>query len=1035
MQQSLSIFISYAPEDEQIRNELEKHLSLLKRQSLIAGWHNRDIKAGTEWKEQIDEHLNNADIILLLISSDFLASDYCYETEMKHAMERHERGEARVLPIILRPVYWQGAPFGKLQALPQNGKPISNWPNPDEAFLDIAKGIRNIVETQKRESNGATEHNSLSTHRSILDYPPPTDPKSIEQREEVVRDVYEKLVRPDSTTVVLTGLGGIGKSTLAALIYQYAEKQRQANNGLFTAEALWLTIDPTVTMVDLAMTLFEALSKPVPDFSGLPPRNQALALFNALDRVDKARLIILDQFENLLGSQTGQTLPNRPGVGEWLDVINSQKCACRILITSRPLPLGSSEFPLTYIRDYPVQGLDTSEGTSLLRKQGVGEIQATDADLQHAVERCEGHALALTLLASIFHNDLGLSLKRLFQDPIYDTLWTEKIARSRNLLEYIYKEQLNDEQRKLLRAFSVYREPVPLDAANWLIHEMPKTQIRKALNILLAQHLVNAVGEGKGRYQLHAIVASYAAAQFIEGDEQANQQTVRAMHSQAAQYYLQQAKDKYPPKGERHSINDVQPLIEAIWQFCQARMLRSAWNLIQHEGIFTDLKRWGLNAILLGLYQLLVSVDTWPRELKQKAHIYSDLGEIYSVLGQKERALNYFKPALNIYKESEDRQSEGRVLNDLGEVYSNLGQKEHAEENYKEARMIYRTLGNRREEGAVLNNLGNVYEDMGLREEAQNCYEQAWPILKEVGDEKRGAKTLNSLGMISIELGQYVKAEEYCQQALSITQQLRDLEVEGDVLYNLGQVSNKLGRNTEALEYLQKALTISRLMGDREKEGRRLHALGQVYHTLGQKEEALDCYQQARLVLKDTKDIISEGWTLNRIGMLNHELGQEEEALQAYKQALQAYVQALILTPTNATAHNGKGAALNSLQRYQESLQAYEQALRLAPTNATAYNGKGAALNSLHRYQEALQAYEQALRLAPNDHIIHYNRGVTLYSLQRYQEALQAYEQALHINPKDALSYQRKGETLDKLYRRDEALQAYTIANQLNRSQ
>ena len=110
------VFFSYAHEDEPLSRELVKHLGVLKRQGVIRDWHDRKITAGTEWKGQIDQHLNSAGVILLLVSPDFIASDYCYDIEMKRALERHDKGEARVIPVILRPVDgWHAAPFGKLR--------------------------------------------------------------------------------------------------------------------------------------------------------------------------------------------------------------------------------------------------------------------------------------------------------------------------------------------------------------------------------------------------------------------------------------------------------------------------------------------------------------------------------------------------------------------------------------------------------------------------------------------------------------------------------------------------------------------------------------------------------------------------------------------------------------------------------------------------------------------------------------------------------------------------------------------------------
>jgi len=139
------LFYSYAREDEALRDQLEKHLTILQRQQVISGWHDRAIKAGTEWERQINEHLDAAHIILLLISADFIASDYCWGKEVKRAMERHDSGAARVIPILLREVDWTGAPFSKLQALTQDAKPVTSWPNQDEAFANIARGIRQVA--------------------------------------------------------------------------------------------------------------------------------------------------------------------------------------------------------------------------------------------------------------------------------------------------------------------------------------------------------------------------------------------------------------------------------------------------------------------------------------------------------------------------------------------------------------------------------------------------------------------------------------------------------------------------------------------------------------------------------------------------------------------------------------------------------------------------------------------------------------------------------------------------------------------------
>lgn len=144
--QLVKLFYSYSHKDEDLRKELETHLKLLKHQGVIDDWHDRKIDIGTEWRDALDENLRNANIILLLVSADFIASDYCYDIEVEHAMQRHEKGTAIVIPVFLRPCDTTGTPFMRLQGLPRDLKPVTKWDDKDEAFTDITKGIRAVAE-------------------------------------------------------------------------------------------------------------------------------------------------------------------------------------------------------------------------------------------------------------------------------------------------------------------------------------------------------------------------------------------------------------------------------------------------------------------------------------------------------------------------------------------------------------------------------------------------------------------------------------------------------------------------------------------------------------------------------------------------------------------------------------------------------------------------------------------------------------------------------------------------------------------------
>jgi internalin A len=146
----LCLFYSYSHKDENLRNQLETHLKLLERQGVIATWDDRLIGAGEEWKNDISDKLERAEIILLLISSDFIASDYCYDIEMQRALQRHDAGEARVIPVIVRDVDWSSAPFAKLQALPKDGKAVTLWADRDSAWKNVSEGIKRAAEAMRR---------------------------------------------------------------------------------------------------------------------------------------------------------------------------------------------------------------------------------------------------------------------------------------------------------------------------------------------------------------------------------------------------------------------------------------------------------------------------------------------------------------------------------------------------------------------------------------------------------------------------------------------------------------------------------------------------------------------------------------------------------------------------------------------------------------------------------------------------------------------------------------------------------------------
>lgn len=214
---NFEVFISYSHRDNELHQQLLVHLSSLERQKKITAWHDREIEAGEEWDGKIRQHIDSARIILLLISPDFVASEYCYGREMQRAMERHETGSALVIPIILRSVYWKDTPFSKLQVLPKEGIPITLWQDRDSALVDVIEGLDRAIQSlssmsQKKHCAGSIENSS--PHHNL----PQPDYGRFIGREEEKSKILEKL-RPYpysvNSVVTIDGIGGIGKSALA----------------------------------------------------------------------------------------------------------------------------------------------------------------------------------------------------------------------------------------------------------------------------------------------------------------------------------------------------------------------------------------------------------------------------------------------------------------------------------------------------------------------------------------------------------------------------------------------------------------------------------------------------------------------------------------------------------------------------------------------------------------------------------------------------------------------------------------------------
>jgi len=276
---AIQIFLSYSHKDEALREELEAHLSPLKRLNFINAWHDRKIMPGADYANEIDKYMKNSDLILLLISADFIASDYCYNAQLEEALQRHKAGKAWIIPVILRAVRWEHTPIGRLKPLPTDGKPITSWINQDEAFLDVVQGIERAI-LELARTYPMLHFNEAEQLRLHINVPPPAfskaklleikespDGKQVRRCKLSLQRIYKQVsdinlhnihTKDDKTLkkmfndVRKTLKNMKSKDAIDALIYSIDQLYENIEEAFFYLEALYASFEDAILEIDKA---------------------------------------------------------------------------------------------------------------------------------------------------------------------------------------------------------------------------------------------------------------------------------------------------------------------------------------------------------------------------------------------------------------------------------------------------------------------------------------------------------------------------------------------------------------------------------------------------------------------------------------------------------------------------------------------------------------------------------------------------------------------------------------------------------------
>lgn len=791
----LELFYSYSHKDEDLRDKLETHLSMLKRQKVISQWHDRVIIAGQEWGGEIDEHLKSADIILLLVSADFLASDYCYDIELKLAMERHEAGEACVIPVILRPCDWSGAPFSKLHALPRNAKPVTIWSNHDEAFTDIVQGIRKAVvdalALRKRAAPAAGaaagSRTSGETKGSGSRIPRPPIVGFVARRDEQGRNIIgrltEELAPADNRLVALWGPGGSGKSTLAAEFVR-------ATQSVFQSRVAWVSAlgragFPLATLLDEVAT---ALGREDLRRLSLGRRSAQVAALVS----EAPTLVVLDNFETISEKEQKNCV-------DFLAL----GAACPALVTTRSF-IGRND-----VYNIPLAAMSMEEGREFLRRLVVKTRKPSvfdGLDRDDLIRRCEANPLVLQWVVR------QIELARRPQDVLNDLAQGEGDAADLVFTRSFQLPQVGDDGRAALLALSLFTPDASREA------------------------LAEVSGFGGGLRRLDEVVEDLSALWLVEATEGNERLFLRGLTRELAKSRL---------SGSAHGLEFTRRFVACFLGYAAAYAHETAEDFDALEAEKDN---------LLGAMDAAFEMQDWPGVMQLRARLDTFLvlrgywGEAIRSAGQAEAAAHNAGSELDaavfrnlvafIRKGRGEYEEARRVFNETLEIAGRLGGEKVAAECLLQLAIIAKLLGDLVEawrlcgESLEINKrlghplgvamsvwgLGNIALERGDVEEAKGLLTEALEALNGLNDQAKAAGVLHQLGNVAHAQGNLEEARRLFSESLKIEERFRNRHGIAISLHTLGLLADEQGDGAEAARLFRQALDIYEKLGSPEAE-------------------------------------------------------------------------------------------------------------------------------------------------------------------------------------------------------------------------
>lgn len=844
---AVELFYSYAHEDETFRKKLEKHLSVLKNQGVIREWHDRKIVAGSDWEEQIDGHLNSSRIILLLVSSDFLASNYITSVEVTRAMERHEAGEARVVPVILRPCLWDGTPFAKLQGLPKDGKPVTEWSNRENAFSDIARGIRSVVEELKKSVDA---DGPVKIKETPLVMPDPIPALGIFiDRVDVIDEIRRFFHEDVGRLIVLQGFPGMGKTTLAARLSGLIRSRVRA--------VLWFKCHPDRLSSDVLFAKFHAFFEENEDHSlrgiwnDMNPGLFDVKINRLIRALDSNRyLIVFDEFENWLGDDF--RIKNEHVKKVLSDIFCAAHKSKFILVSHKrpafepltiPLPFGS-------MKEHTVLGLSEPYAIQLLRESG---LDIEDEELMgRIVNYCDGNPLLLQMFSyqvRIRRRDPGELIEAGAKETKFANLLREATS------------GLSRESRRELERLSVFR--LPLSNRR---QKTPGVHYNTAVEPLVDRFLVIS-GES---IDVPIIVKNFMLETLSESRR-------LELHKEAAAFYKQLHGDRTP-----RDYETLQSVLEEAYHRFQGGDNEHAATIVMPAVVL--LVDWGY---IEQAEQQALQVEHNVSDNHLLAQCAGILGRINDLRSNYTAALEYFENALELYISVNDHGGAAGTMFRIGSIYNALRQFKRADTYFQRCIEHCDKHGvNEKRGGALLSMAWNRKEQAFETGKVLELYRSSLEYAEKEKDYITVSSAHRQIGFLLWSKRQNKEeALRHYEQALRISRSSNLVKEIGAIHVDLGYLHNEWGEYSEAGKNCLQAIEILKALGNNYALGNAYCNFAGVMESTGMVDNAVRYYELSIKISSEIKNFGCTAYAALRLGMVHQKQNNLGEAKKRFLEA------------------------------------------------------------------------------------------------------------------------------------------------------